>query len=288
MKKTENGVQFKIYPGGILGDELDMLRKMKIGQIQGAAITSSSLSSIFNEINVLQIPFLFQTYEEVDAVLAKLDTFFRKGLEDRGYVLLGWSEAGFIYLLSNTPILTVADFRKTKVWVWEESPMPKAVMDEAGVSAIPLSVPDVLVALQTGMVDTVYAPPTGAIALQWFTRVKYMTNVPMVYLAGGIIVSKEAFGRIPQTTRKTILQSFETTANQLKNTTRKENEEAIKVMIKHGVKVVTPSKEQIEEFKKLSSRAMNRYQASQSQSISKKILEEASSILDDHRKGKKP
>ncbi len=178
MKKTENRVQFKIYPGAILGDERDMLRKLKIGQIQGAALTSAGLSSIFNEIDVLQIPFLFQTYEEVDTVLAKMDTFFRKGLEDRGYVLLGWSEGGFIYLLSNKPILTVADFRKTKVWVWEESPMPKAVMDEAGVSAIPLSVPDVLVALQTGMVETVYAPPTGAIALQWFTRVKYMTNVP--------------------------------------------------------------------------------------------------------------
>ena len=147
MKKTENRVQFKIYPGGILGDEQDMLRKLKIGQIQGAALTSAALSSIFNEIDVLQIPFLFQTYEEVDAVLAKTDAFFRKGLEDRGYVLLGWSEGGFLYLLSNIPILTVADFRKTKVWIWGESSMPKAVMDEAGVSAIPLTVPDVLVAL---------------------------------------------------------------------------------------------------------------------------------------------
>jgi TRAP-type C4-dicarboxylate transport system substrate-binding protein len=287
-KMTENKVQLKIYPGGILGDERDMLRKMKIGQIQGAALTSAGLSSIFNEIDVLQIPFLFQTYEEVDVVLGKMDSFFRKGLEDRGYVLLGWSEGGFIYLMSNTPILTVEDFRKTKVWTWEESPMPKAVMDEAGVSAIPLSVPDVLVALQTGMVNTVYAPPTGAIALQWFTRVKYMTNVPLVYLAGAVIVSKEAFGKIPQTARNTILQSFDATANQLKNTTRKENEEAIRVMVKHGVKLVTPSKEQVEEFKKLSSRAMVRYQASQSQSFSKKVLDEVSSILDIYRKGRKP
>jgi TRAP-type C4-dicarboxylate transport system substrate-binding protein len=288
MKKTENRVQFKIYAGGILGDERDMLRKLKIGQIQGAALTSAGLSSIFNEIDVLQIPFLFQTYEEVDAVLAKTDTFFRKGLEARGYVLLGWSEGGFLYLLSNTPIQTVADFKKAKVWIWEESSMPKAVMDEAGVSAIPLSVPDVLVALQTGMVDTVYAPPTGAIVLQWFTRVKYMTHVPLVYLAGGIIVSKETFNKIPPATQNTILQSFEATAAQLKKATRKENEEAIKVMTKHGVKMLTPSRDQIEEFKKLSQRAMTRYQASQSQSFSKKVLDEVSSILDTYRKGQKP
>jgi len=288
MKKTENKVQFKIYPGGILGDERDMLRKMKIGQIQGAALTSAGLSSIFNEFDVLQIPFFFQNYDEVDTVLAKMDSFFRKGLEDHGYTLLGWSEGGFIYLLSNTPILTVADFRKTKVWTWGESSMPKAVLDEAGVSAIPLSVPDVLVALQTGMVDTVYAPPVGAIALQWFTRVKYLINVPLVYLAGGVIVNNEIFRKIPQANQDAVLQSFASYSNQLKATTRKENEEAIQVMTKHGVKLVNLTKEQIEEFKKLSNRAMTRYQASQSDTFSKKVLDEVSSILDTYRKGHKP
>jgi TRAP-type C4-dicarboxylate transport system substrate-binding protein len=287
IKKTENKVQFKIYPGGILGDESDMLRKMKIGQIHGGALTSAGLSSLFNEIDVFQIPFLFQTYDEVDVVLGKMDSFFRKGLEDHGYTLLGWSEGGFIYLLSNTPIFTAGDLKKGKVWVWEESPMPKAILDEAGVSAIPLSVPDVLVALQTGLIDTVYAPPTGAIALQWFTRVKYMTDVPLVYLAGGIIVKRDVFRQIPQPMQNIIFESYGAYSSQLKNATRKENQEAIKVMAKHGVKIVTPSKEQIEEFKKLSSRAMIRYQASQSQSFSKKVLGEVSSILESYRKGTK-
>jgi len=286
MKKTENKVQFKIYAGGILGDERDMLRKMKIGQIQGAAITSAGLSSLFNEIDVLQIPFLFQTYEEIDAVLAKMDLFFRKGLEDRGYTFLGWSEGGFIYLMSTTPILTAGDLKKVKVWIWEESPMPKAILDEAGVSAIPLSIPDVLVALQTGLVDTVYTPPTGAISLQWFTRVKYMTNVPLSYLAGGIIINNDVFRQIPQATQSTIHESFGAYSNQLKNMTRKENQEAIQVMMKHGVKVVTPSKEQIEEFKKLSQKAMARYQGPQT--FSKKVLDEVSLILENHRKGGKP
>ena len=101
MKKTESRVQFRIYPGGVLGDEKDMLRKMKIGQIQSAALTSGGLSAIFKEIDVLQIPFLFQNYEEADFILNKMDAFFRKGFEENGYVLLGWSEAGFVYLHVN-------------------------------------------------------------------------------------------------------------------------------------------------------------------------------------------
>lgn len=166
MKKTENKVQFRIYPGGVLGDEMDMLRKLKIGQIQGVALTSGGLSTLFKEMDVLQVPFLFQTYEEVDTVLKKMDSFFRKGFEDNGYVFLGWSEAGFIYLMSTLPISSVADLKKAKVWIWEESPMSKAIFDEAGVKAIPLTVPDVLVGLQTGLVDVVYAPPARAISLQ--------------------------------------------------------------------------------------------------------------------------
>jgi len=280
-KKTENKVQFRIYPGGVLGDELDMLRKMRIGQIQGAALTSGGLSALFREIDVLQIPFLFQKYEEVDAVLTKMDSFLRKGFEDNGYILLGWSEAGFVYLMSTIPISSVADLKKAKVWIWEESPMSKTILDEAGVSAIPLSVPDVLVGLQTGLVNVVYAPPTGAISLQWFTNVKYLTNVPLVYLAGGIIVSKDTFKQIPPSYQSSIIEISQRHLNQLKAVTRNENREAIQVMTKHGTKIVTPSKEQVDEFKRLSNQAINR---PGSQSFSKKVLNEVLSVLESNRR----
>src|SRR4030043_1452621 len=230
MKKTENKVQFKIYSGGVLGDEMDMLRKLKIGQIQGVALTSAGLSTLFKEMDVLQVPFLFQTYEEVDTVLKKMDSFFRKGFEDNGYVLLGWSEAGFVYLMSTLPISSVADLRKGKVWVWEESPMSKAIFVDAGGTALPLTVPDVLVGLQTGMVDVVYAPPTGAIALQWFTKVKYLTDVPLSYMGGGFVVRKDIFKKLPLASQTIILESFQRHLDQLKTITRRENQEAIRVM----------------------------------------------------------
>src|SRR4030066_630235 len=256
MKKTENKVQFKIYSGGVLGDEMDMLRKLKIGQIQGVALTSAGLSPLFKEMDVLQIPFLFQTYEEVDTVLKKMDSFFRKGFEDNGYMLLGWSEGGFVYLMSTGPIASVADIKKGKVWVWEESPMSKAIFDEAGGKAIPLTVPDVLVGLQTGLVDGVYAPPPGAISLQRFTKIKYLTDVPLVYLAGGVIVKKDILKQIPQASQNFVLESFGQQLDRLKIITRNENRDAMKVMVKNGVKIVTPTKDQIDEYKRLSSNAM--------------------------------
>jgi TRAP-type C4-dicarboxylate transport system substrate-binding protein len=284
MKKTENKVQFRIYPGGVLGDEMDMLRKMKIGQIQGAALSSGGLSALFKEIDVLQIPFLFQKYEEVDTILKKMDSFFRKGFEDNGYILLGWSEGGFIYLMSNTPISSVADLKKVKVWTWEESPMAKAIFDEAGVSAIPLSVPDVLVGLQTGLVDVIYAPPTVAISLQWFTKVKYMTDVPLAYLAGGIVVNKDTFKRIPPAFQNILIESCQRHLDQLKIVTRNENREAIKVMMKHGVKIVTPSGDQVEEYKRLSSKAIGHISG---QTFSKKMFDEVTSFLENYRRGEK-
>ncbi len=284
MKKTENGVQFRIYAGGILGDEMDLLRKMKIGQIQGAALTSGGLSALFREINVFQIPFLFQKYEEVDAVLTRMDSFFKKGFEDNGYVLLGWSEGGFIYLMSTIPISSVADLQKAKVWIWEESPMPQAIFDEAKVSAIPLSVPDVLVGLQTGLVNVVYAPPTGAISLQWFTRIKYLTDVPLVYLAAGIVVKKDTFQQISPSYQSSIIEISQRHLKQLKAVTRNENREAIQVMTKHGTKIVTPSKDQIGEFKRLSDRAFG---GQGSPHFSKKVHDEVLSILEGNRRQEK-
>ena len=284
MKKTENTVQLKIYAGGVLGDEMDMLRKLKIGQIQGVALTSAGLSTLFREMDVLQVPFLFQNYEEVDAISKKIDPFFRKGFEDNGYVLLGWSEAGFVYLMSTVPIASVADLRKHKVWIWEDSPMSKAIFDEAGVKAIPLTIPDVLVGLQTGLVEVVYAPPTGAISLQWFTKIKYLTDVPLIYLAGGVIVKKDIFKQMPQPSQNFILESFQQRQDQLKTITRNENRDAVKVMVKNGVKIITPSKDQIEEYKRLSNRAMGHIGG---QTFSKKVLDEVTSLLESYRRGGK-
>jgi TRAP-type C4-dicarboxylate transport system substrate-binding protein len=284
MEKTKSTIGFKIYPGGVLGDEKDMMRKMQIGQIQGVALTSGGLASIFKEIDVIHIPFFFQNYEEVDYVLKNMRAYFTKGLEDNGYILLGWSEAGFTYLMSTVYIASVNDLKKGKVWIWQESPMAKAIFNEAGVAAIPLSVPDVLVGLQTGLVDVVYAPPTGAIALQWFTKVKYLVDVPLSYMGGGLVVRKDVFKKLSQSSQNIILESFQRHQDQLKTISRRENQEAIKVMQNNGVKIVTPPQDQVAEFKRLSEKALSHFT---NQTFSQKTLEDATAILENYRKGRR-
>jgi TRAP-type C4-dicarboxylate transport system substrate-binding protein len=286
MEKTKGTVRFRIYPGGVLGDEKDMMRKMQreVNQIQGAALTSGGLASLYKEIDVIHIPFFFQNYEEVDSVLKKMGPNFKRGLEDHGYILLGWSELGFNYLLSTTSVSSVGDLKKAKVWIWQDSPMAKAIFNEAGVAAIPLSVPDVLVGLQTGMVDVVYAPPTGAIALQWFTKVKYLTDVPLSYMGGGFVVRKDIFKKLPLASQTIILESFQRHLDQLKTITRRENQEAIKVMQNNGVKIVTPPQDQVAEFKRLSEKALSHFT---DRTFSKKALADATAYLEAYRKGKR-
>jgi TRAP-type C4-dicarboxylate transport system substrate-binding protein len=279
-EKTNNGVRLKIYPGGVLGDEKDMIRKMYVGQIHGAVLTSAGLSTIFSEMDVFQIPFLFKTYDEVDYVLDKMDRFFKKGFKNKGYILPAWTEGGFIRLMSTKPMASLDDLRKAKVWTWEDAPMAKAIFDEAGISAIPLSLPDVQVGLQTGLVEVVYAPPSGAISLQWFTKTKYMTDVPLMYLIGGIVIKNNIFKKLSPAHRQVLLELCSKYMDQLKLVVRKENQEAIKVMSKHGVKLIRPSKEQIKEFKEVSARAMNRQIG---KSFSKKIKDEVIGYVEEYR-----
>jgi TRAP-type C4-dicarboxylate transport system substrate-binding protein len=282
-KKTNNEVRFKIYPGGVLGDEKDMLRKMHIGQIHGAALTSSGLSALFSEMDVFQIPFLFQSYGEVDYVIDKMDTFFKNGFEKKGYVLLGWTEGGFVRLMSTQPVSTLSELKKLKVWTWEDSPMTKVIFDEAQVSAIPLSVPDVLVGLQTGLVDVVYAPPSGAIAMQWFTKIKYITDVPLIYLVGGVVLRKNVFKKLSPAYQEVLLESCQKNMAELKGVVRTENQEALTVMQKHGVKILKPTKEEVGEFKRVADRGIQRLEGS---SFSKKVKDEVITLLKEYHQVK--
>ena len=284
MERTKGKVSFKGYPGGVLGDEKDMMRKMQIGQIHAAVLTTGGLAALFHEIDVIHIPFLFQNYGEVDYVLKNMTPHFTKGLEAKGYILLGLVEGGFVNLMSTTPVASVAELKKTKVWIWHESPQAKAIFNEAGVAAIPLAVPDVLVGLQTGLVEVVYTPPTAAIALQWFTRVKYITDVPLSYVGGGIIVRKDIFKKLSPETQTLVIKIFQRHLDLMKAVTRQENQEATRVMVKNGVKIVTPSKDQVAEFKRLSDTAIGRIV---NQTFSQKAVDDVTAQLEAYRKARR-
>ncbi len=282
-EKTGGAVRLKVYAGGVLGDEKDMLRKMHIGQIQGAVLSAPGLATMFRDLDVFQVPFLFDSYVEVDYILDRMDAYFKKGLENKGYILLGWSEGGFVRLLSTVPITALDDLKDVKVWAWINAPMSKAIFDEAGISAIPLSIPDVLLGLQTGLVEVVYAPPAGAISLQWFTRIQYITDLPLSYLAGGIVVKRNTFNQLSESLREMIQKSFARHTASMKSEIRNQNREAIQVMQKHGIKLLKPAEADVLKFKAISRRAM---QGLNSDILTQDIINEVSGYLDQYRKAK--
>ena len=250
-RKTDGAVGFKIYPGGVQGDEHVILRKMRIGQLHAGSFAGQGASMVFPDILAMEIPFLFDDYQEIDYVLERMDAFYQEGFEERGFILLGWSDIGFVHILSQKPIRASADIQGQKVWRLEKEPITAVIFAKAGVTSVPLSIPDVLLGLQTNLVEVVYAPPVAAIVLQWFTRVKYLTELPINYTLGTLLVSKKAFQKLsPQ--HQAILRSVgadHTRKQSLQN--RRENEEALKVMEAHGLKLVVPMQDEIESFKQL-------------------------------------
>lgn len=280
-QKTDQQVSLRLFPGGVLGDEEDMLRKVKVGQIQGVMLTGGGLGLIFKDIKILAIPFLFQDYSEVDALMKQMGGFFQKGLQEGGFKSLGWGEQGFIYLLSKEPIRNAADIRKGKVWIWEDTAMGRAVFKELGVNPIPLSIPDILMALQTGMIDTIYSSPLAAISMQWFTKVAYLTDVPLAYSVGAVVFQTAAFEKIPGPRQGICEEIFKRHLDPLKEKIRRENQAAIQVLTKKGIKRVTPSSDDVKGFQAVCTRGIDTLGNDQ---FSKKTLEEVRAFLKTLRK----
>ncbi len=171
VKRTSETVKFKIYAGGVSGDEKDVIRKIRIGQLHAGGFSGVGLGEIAREVRVLDAPFLFKNADEVDHIYKTFDPELRRALESKGYVLLGWAEVGFIYLYTNLPVHSPKDLKRVKMWMWEGDPIAESAFKAMGITPIPLSIVDVQTSLQTGMVNGVYGSPLAVVALQWFTKI---------------------------------------------------------------------------------------------------------------------
>jgi TRAP-type C4-dicarboxylate transport system substrate-binding protein len=257
IRETDGKVGFKMFAGSVMGDEEDVLRKLKANVIQGAAFTSTALTDINPDLRTFLIPFMFRDTREVDHVLEKLDQQLKRRFEERGYVVLGWPELGFVYFMSSTPIAALEDLKGKRVWAKANAPMSQALINRIGVSTVAVSVPDVLMGLQTRLVDVVYNSPYYALATQWNTQVKYITDLPLTYIGGALILDKKAFGRIPQPLQSRVKEVCGKHVRRLVDRTRKDNADAMEQILKRGVQRVTPSTDQAQAFKDLSDAAMN-------------------------------
>lgn len=169
--------------------------------------------------------------------------------------MLGWSEVGFVYFFSNFKISSLDELRSTKVWMWEGDPLAKALFDAINISPIPLSIVDVMTSLQTGLIDTVYVSPLGAIALQWFTKVKYMLELPMVEATGAILITKKCYNKLSSDLQEILKYTFQNHATRLTQLTRKDNAESIEVMKEAGAELIPNTEAVVREFKDASMKA---------------------------------
>ncbi|MGH7831163.1 MAG: TRAP transporter substrate-binding protein DctP [Candidatus Binatia bacterium] len=248
--QTQSGgkLALKIYAGGVSGDEKDVLRKMRIGQVHAAAFTGVGLGQIVPSVRVLELPMLFRNYQEVDYVKNKLKPDFEKQFSDRGFILLGWAEAGFVNIFSNKPIAKKADMQGVKMWAWEGDPLVKTMYDTLGIVPIPLALPDVLTSLQTNLIDGVYGPPLGIIALQWFTKVKFMTDLQLANSTGALVISKSQFNKLPPDMQTLLKATAGKYADKLVSQIRAENTQSVATLKKNGIQVVPVDAESQKEL----------------------------------------
>ncbi|OGW24512.1 MAG: ABC transporter substrate-binding protein [Nitrospinae bacterium RIFCSPLOWO2_12_FULL_47_7] len=249
QEATGGSVALKFYAGGVSGDEMDVIRKMRIGQIHAAGFTGVGLGEILPEVRVLDLPFLFENDRQVEHIYEAMDDYFSKKFAEKGYVLLGWVPVGWVHFFSKYEIRTIDDLKKTKSWMWEGDPLAQEAYSVLNVKPFPLSVTDVLMSLQTGMIDTVYTSPVGALALQWFSKVNYMSGIRMGNSTGAVLMTKEQYERVPPENRKQVLDISRRILKDLIRKTQDENAKSIDAMMKSGLRpAALPVVSEVEKF----------------------------------------
>ena len=235
---TDSRVKFKWYPGGVMGDDKAVLRKMRVGQLQGAALPMGELLSFYPDSQAYGIPFLFNSYEEVDYVRSQLDDSLITGFAEGGMEVLGIAEGGFGYFLTAEPVRVPADLQQQKVWVPQNDVVSARLAQSIGVTPIPLTLPDVLPGLQTGLVNTVAVSPMGAIVLQWHTRVAHITDIPLMYFCGVISLTGKSFKKLSADDQAVVKAVFGKAFKLIDERNRMDNVKAFEALTNQGVETV--------------------------------------------------
>ncbi|MDH5354221.1 MAG: TRAP transporter substrate-binding protein DctP [Gammaproteobacteria bacterium] len=281
-KKTEGRVKLKFYPGGVMGNDESVHRKIKIGQLHGGAFTSGGLSHVYPEIQTLSLPMLFDSFEEVDYVRSRVDTQLKHNIEDSGFVLLGISEGGFARILSQSPLVDLEAIRQSKVWIPEGDELVQSTFSTLGISPVSLPVSDVFTGLQTGLIETVTINPTAAIAFQWHSNMGYMTETPLTYIIGTLAIQKKAFDKLTSADQAIVRDEIDQVFKRLDSLNRSDNKSASDALRNQGIEFVKPGAAELKRWKALSEKSIQ--SMVDSGTISKAMLTEVNKHLSDFRK----
>jgi len=247
-EKTNGRIKFKIYPGGVSGDEKDIVRKIRIGQLNAAGFTGVGIGEIAPEIRVLDAPFLFENSDEIDHIYKKFDKEFRKIFEDKNFILLGWSEVGQVYIFSKDEVKTMEEISKLKMWIWEGDPVAQTTFEEMKIKPIPLSITDVMTSLQTGMINAVYATPTTIIPLQWYNKMKFAIDIPITNSSGAILLSKKTFDALSKEDKDLLLNLSDKHFKNLNKIARENDIKSIKTLKSKNIVFTKISQEEKNKF----------------------------------------
>lgn len=278
--QTQGAVTFKIYAGGISGDEMDVLRKMQVNRIHAAGFSGVGLGVLVPEIRILESPLLFKTAQEIDWVKEQLYDEFSAMFAEKGYVLLGFAEAGFVYFFSMTDISDPKGLSKAKMWAWKGDPVAETFLKTFNIKTYPLDVTDVNTGLETGMIDSFYSPTLAAIAFQWYTRIRYMLDYPMVNSTGAFLLRKRVYDKLSvehQHILKTLAGKY---TKKLVALTRKDNADARAVLAESGIEFLTPTAEQIASFEQ---NARKTYDKNMPGLYSKALFDKVQELLKGYR-----
>ena len=259
-QSTEGRVKLKFFPGGVMGNADTVLRKIKLGQLNGGAFTASELSAINPDVTVYGLPFSFSNIDQVRAVRQIIDPRIKAGFESNGMIAAGIAGGGFIYLMSSKPIATQEQMRATKVWVPEGDKIGQIAFDEVGISPVPLALGDVYTSLQTGLVDTVGNTTTGAIAFQWATKLKMMVDLPVSYTVGILAIDAKALNRISAEDRSATVAAIEQAFSQLEASNAADDVQTRQTLANEGIQIVAPTAEEAQAWREVGKRTVERMQ----------------------------
>ncbi|MFZ5568842.1 MAG: TRAP transporter substrate-binding protein DctP [Thermodesulfobacteriota bacterium] len=279
-QKTAGQVSMKIYAGGVSGDEADVIRKMRVNRIHAAGFTGVGLGMIVPHIRILESPLLFQNLQEVDFVKEQLMEDFAADFAREGYVFLGYVDGGFVYFFSRTSLAEPDDLKKIKMWLWTNDRIAETFLDVFGIKAYPLHVADVNTGLETGMIDAFYSVPVAAVSFQWYWRIQYMLDYPIVNSTGGFLVNKRLFDGLTEKERGVLRETVKKHCDRLVKITRESNLEAQRVLAGAGIQLVKPSPAQMAHFRR---KATETYERNIPSLYSRPLLEKIQGLVTSFR-----
>lgn len=234
---SDGQISLRIYPGGVAGDEPNMVRKIRINQLQAAAITGVGLGSIHEGTFAVQLPLLIRTDEELQYVLARMEPTLNAMLAEKGFTMLAWFVAGWAHFFSRTPAVTPAEMQRLKLQVDYAVPTITQAWKQLGFHVVPIASTDVLPALQSGMVDAFLLTPLTAAAAQWFGPAQNMSDLRVAPMIGGIIVSQRTWNAIPDGLKPQLLEAVQRQLGRLRTETEALEQEALRIMLDNGLQI---------------------------------------------------